>query len=310
MATALSLFNGKPGFPSLFKSNLRRPPPPPSCRPTVFATAHNSHFYLTSIEAEIEVHLKKVVSVRPPITVFEPMHNLVFAAPRTKASALCVAACELVGGHRDQAMVAASALHLMHSAAYTHQQLLSSTTTDQTMIHHAPPYKPNIKLLTGDGIVPFGFELLARSLDPTDQNHCDRVLRVIIELSRAIGSQGFVGGQYKQTESTQSDNEELGHDEGWIEHVCKKKEGEIHACGAACGAILGGGSEEEVEKLRKFGVYVGMMEGIGRNYGKGLMKMVERLRVLALEELESFYIDGGGKIEPIYSLVQPNFFSG
>ncbi|GFZ22001.1 hypothetical protein Acr_29g0011630 [Actinidia rufa] len=264
--------------------------------------AHNSQSYWASIEAEIEAHLKQAIPVRPPVEVFEPMHHLVFAAPRTKAPALCVASCELVGGDRTLALATASAL-LMHSAAYTHENLpLTDRPRARPAIRHA--YNPNIELLTGDGIVPFGFELLARTVDLT-QNNSDRVLRVIIEMAHAVGSQGVVEGQYNEFLAFQSNGEEL-HDEKWLEHVCKKKEGELHACGAACGAILGGGSEEEIEKLRKYGLYVGMIEGIlngmGRNE-KGLLEMAEKLGALALKELESF---SGTKAEAISSLVEAN----
>ncbi|KAL7186560.1 hypothetical protein ACSBR2_028318 [Camellia fascicularis] len=174
------------------------------------------------------------------------------------------------------------------------------------MIHHT--YGPNIELLTGDGIVPFGFELLARSVDPVQKNS-GRVLRVIIEITRAIGSLGVVDGRYTEIKGTQSNGEELRDENTWMEHVCKKKVGEMHACGAACGAILGGGSEEEIEKLRKYGLYVGMIQGmmmlvngLGRKEERE-MEMVGRLRVLALKELESF---DGKKVDLISSLVEAN----
>ena len=254
--------------------------------------------YWASINAEIDAHLKQAIPLRPPREVFEPMRHLAFAAPQNNAPALCVAACELVGGHRDQATAAASALHLMYAASFAHEQLPLTDRprpTSRPNTHHA--YGPNIELLIPDGMTPFGFELLAKSDDPA-QNNSGRILRVTIEIARAVGSQGIVDGQYQELERPQSDAN------GWIEHVSKKKEGGFYACGAACGAILGGGSEEEIEKLRRFGLYVGMIQGmlngVGRNE-KGLAKVVEELRNLALKELEEF---NGGKVEAIASFVK------
>ncbi|CAK9155859.1 unnamed protein product [Ilex paraguariensis] len=262
--------------------------------------------YWTSIEADIAAHLKRAIPIRPPVSVFEPMHYLTFAAPRITASALCIAACELVGGDRDQAMAAASALHLMHAAAYTHEHLpLTDRIRPKPAIHHA--YSPNVELLTGDGIIPFGLELLAKSIVKNGSNS-DRILRVIVEITRAVGSEGVVDGQYKEFLCSQSKGEESWN-LGDIEYVCKKKEGGLYACGAACGAILGGGSEEEVQKLRKYGLYVGMIEGmlygVGRNK-KGMEGEVEKLRGLATKELEIF---NGRKIEKICSLVQAGLCS-
>lgn len=261
-------------------------------------TMSQNQSYWASINAEIDAHLKQAIPLRPPLEVFGPMHHLAFAAPQNNAPALCVAACELVGGRRDQATAAASALHLMYAASFAHEQLPLTDRprpTSRPTTQHA--YGPNIELLIPDGITPFGFELLAKSDDPA-QNNSGRILRVTIEIARAMGSQGMVDGQYHELERPQSDNIR------WIEHVSKKKEGGFYACSAACGAILGEGSEEEIEKLRRFGLYVGMIQGMLHGVGrkeKGLAKVVEELRNLALKELEEFK---GGKVEAIASFVK------
>ncbi|KAK6124807.1 hypothetical protein DH2020_041450 [Rehmannia glutinosa] len=236
------------------------------------AAAQNQSYWV-SIEADVETYLKKAIPIRSPESVFEPMHHLTFAAPRTTAPALCVAACELVGGDRSRAMAAASAVHLMHAAAYIHEHLpLTDRPRPKPTVHHK--YNPNIELLTGDGIIPFGLELLARSMDLA-QNNQDKILRVIIEITRATGSQGV-----------------------------QEKEGELHACGAACGAILGGGDEEEIEKLRNFGLYAGMLRGLLGKNNSGIMEdKIEKLKALALKELESFQ---GKRTELIASLVEPS----
>ncbi|PIN20506.1 hypothetical protein CDL12_06811 [Handroanthus impetiginosus] len=287
MAISLSHINAKTRF---LANQYSRPQ-----LPSVAAMAQNQSYW-TSIEDDIKVYLKKAIPIKSPETVFEPMHHITFAAPRTTAPALCVAACELVGGDRSQAMAAASAIHLMHAAAYAHEHLpLTDRPTYRSTIQHK--YGPNIELLTGDGIIPFGLELLARSMDLTQSNQ-DKILRVIIEITRATGSQGIVDGQYQELGLQQ-----LGTDLEIIEYVSRKKEGELHACGAACGAILGGGAEEEIEKLRNFGMYAGMIQGMLRINKNGSEEKIAKLAALALKELESFH---GKKIELISSLVEPS----
>lgn len=254
--------------------------------------------YWANIDSDIESHLKKSIPIRPPLEVFEPMNYLTFAAPKSTAPALCIAACEAVGGQRDQAMAAASAIHLIHAAAYAHENLpLTDRAESRPKIGHK--FGPNIELMTGDGMIPFGFELLARSM-PLDLKNSDKILRVIIEITKAAGSEGIVEGQYRELDIVQSGSDTIS----LYEHVCKKKEGELHACGAACGGILGGGSEEEIGKLRKFGLYAGMikglMYGVGRNQ-KGVEEIVAELRGLAMKELEGFK---SGNIETISSLIE------
>ncbi|KDP39141.1 hypothetical protein JCGZ_00898 [Jatropha curcas] len=271
-----------------------------------FATSNKNHqSYWTSINADIDTHLKQAIPIRPPLVVFEPMHHLTFAAPETTAPALCMAACELVGGQRDQAVAAASALHLLHASAFTHENIPVTDrprSSSRPVFDHA--YEPNIELLTGDGMTPFAFELLAR-FDNLAQNDADRVLRVIIEISRAVGSQGVVEGQYNELRYDES-NGKKSFNAAWLDNVCRKKDGELHACAAACGAILGGGSEEEMEKLRRYGLYVGMIEGIfnrGERNEKWLQK-VNELKNLALKELKDFNQE---KVKKIFSLVENKF---
>ncbi|XP_011095406.1 heterodimeric geranylgeranyl pyrophosphate synthase small subunit, chloroplastic-like [Sesamum indicum] len=278
MASHLSHFTHKTSF---FTSNPRRPSPP--CMSVVLSTAPTQSYW-ASIDAQIDAYLNKSIPIRSPESVFEPMHHLTFAAPRTTAASLCVAACE-------------PAIHLMHAAAYTHEHLpLTDRPRPRPGIQHK--YNPNIELLTGDGIIPFGLELLARSLDPARSNP-DKILRVIVEITRATGSQGMVDGQYQELGLDQ-----LGSEYDVIEYVCKKKEGELHACGAACGAILGGGAEEEIESLRRFGLYAGMVQGIqGKNKAGFMEEKIEKFKELALKELESLQ---GKKTELISSLVEPS----
>lgn len=232
------------------------------------------------------------------------MHHLTFTAPEITAPALCIAACELVGGYKEQAIVAASAIHLMHAASYAHEQL-PLTDGDKPKTKHL--FGPNIELLTSDGIIPFGVELLAQMNDPF-QTNSQRILRVIVEITRAIGSQGMIEGQYNMSQHSQSSGEEAYH-VSIIDKVCKKKEGELHACAAACGAILGGGSEEEIETLRRYGQYVGTIQGILNLVEKDekwrvLIKEINELRDLALNELKDFH---HGKVEAISSFVEAKF---
>lgn len=252
------------------------------------------------MHSEIDTHLEQAIPIKPPLVLYEPMHHLAFDAPQTSAPALCIAACELVGGHRDQAMAAASALRLMHASAFIHKNLPLNHRPG-TRLTFDRTFGPNIELLTADGMMPFGLELLARSDDP-DQNNSDRVLQAIVEISHAMGSQGVMEGLYNELEHDKSDGEE-GFPVWWLHNVCRKKEGTLHACAGACGAILGGGSEEEIEKLRSYGRYVGMVQGIFNRFGGNACawKEVKELRDLALKELKDF---DQAKVRTISRLVE------
>ncbi|CAL5190659.1 unnamed protein product [Lathyrus oleraceus] len=270
-------------FPCISNQRRSHLPPlkPTTVRMSMTQQTRNSQPYGASVQADIEAHIKQFLTIKEPLAVFEPMHHLVFNAPKTTVPALCLAACELVGGQRHRAISAASALLLMEAATYTHEHLPLTDRPKPVVKNHV--FGPNVELLTVDGIVPFGFELLARS---DDGENSERILRVMVEISRAVGSGGVVDAQYRKTMDTRSDGEEVCHVEE-IMRVVEKYEGELHSCGAVCGGVLGGGSEDEIERLRKIGFCVGMIQGMAkRGFNEG--KQVIEARNLALQELKFF----------------------
>ncbi|GMJ15959.1 hypothetical protein HRI_005265100 [Hibiscus trionum] len=290
MAKAFSHINGNPMFYFPSRLNPNRPFPVllPFNKPFRVTMSCNQSYW-ASVSQDIEAHLKQAIPIREPLTVFEPMHRLMFAAPRNAAPALCVAACELVGGHRNQALPTASAIHVVYAASFFHEHLpLTESSRPKSKVEHV--YAPSMELQIGDAMIPFGLELLSQSDDPT-QNNSDRILHVMVEITRAIGSRGMIHGQFYQVEPHESDNNESSHMEQ-IERVSEKYEGTMYGCAAACGAIIGGGSEEEIERMRKYGSYIGKIEGIVNRSGsmdKDLMRrMVGELRDLASNELRWF----------------------
>lgn len=278
--------------PSTSRGMILRPrmivcPSSYSRRTIINCVATQNLSYWDSIHSDIDSHLKKAIPIREPVSVFEPMHHLTFSPSKTNAPALCVAACELVGGNREDAIVAASAIHLMHVAIYTREHLcISDQSKSEPKIPHR--FGPNIELLTVSGILPFGFELLAGSMNPAN-NNSDKLLRVMIEITRAVGAQGMVNHENNDNKFNQSSGQPSRR---------------LHGCGAACGAILGGGTDEEIERLKTFGVYVGKIEGLLSNMGQkegDKKQLVEKWRALAIKELEYF---DNRKIEQISTLVK------
>ncbi|KAL5731266.1 hypothetical protein ACHQM5_004014 [Ranunculus cassubicifolius] len=219
------------------------------------------------VNNEVEAHIQHVLAGKQPTSIYEPMSHLIVEVPRSMAPALCIAACEVVGGDKEKAIPAASALHLMHIATYTHEYLQLS---EQSI-----PW-------------PIMDMLLAAMEEQPDINP-DHILRVMVEIGRAMGSEGLVYGQYLKMRSMGLVPDEPC-EEGTIYEAFERKGGALYSCGAACGAILGGGSDEEIEKLRRYGLYVGMIHNImihdvlGRD--KKLLKLADSLRFLALKELE------------------------
>ncbi|KAE8732441.1 Actin cytoskeleton-regulatory complex protein end3, putative isoform 1 [Hibiscus syriacus] len=263
MAEALSHINGNPMFYLPSRPNPNPPFPlllPFKSKPFKVTMSCNRSYW-ASISEDIEAYLKQAIPVREPLVVSEPMHCLTLSA---RGTPLRLYAWPLV----SWSAVFVTKLCRWHPQSTSFLQLRSSMSIFR----------------------------LPKAIGPTEsddpiQNNSDRILRVIVEITSSIGSQGMIHGQYYRVESHESGNNESNHVQE-IERISKKYEGMLYACAAACGAIIGGGSEEEIERMRKYGLYVGTIEGIMNRIGsidKGLMKSrVEELRNLASNELRGF----------------------
>ncbi|KAH7659610.1 geranylgeranyl diphosphate synthase type II protein [Dioscorea alata] len=225
---------------------------------------HPHHHLFKSMQKDLKTHLHNSIPKTPPLEVTNPMHHLLSSAPTTMAPYVCLAASDLVGGRRDVALDVASALHLMHTAAWAHGRLIGlDLTTTLT-------YSPGVELLTGDGVFPLGFEIVARNKEVEPEVG----VKVVMEMVEMMG--GIIEGQ-------------LGRVEGGVdkELVWKERvEERLCGCGGACGVMVGGGGEEMVEKGRRVGMYLGAISEVVKS-GKGLER-VERLKMKVVEELEVF----------------------
>ncbi|KAF7815486.1 geranylgeranyl pyrophosphate synthase, chloroplastic [Senna tora] len=110
----------------------------------------------------------------------------------------------------------------------------------------------DVAVLAGDALLAFSFEHVAVSMvgvSPT------RIIRAVAELAKSIGAEGVVAGQVVDIDS--EGLSDVGVEKLEFIHLHKKAallEGAI-----VLGAIMGGGSDEEIEKLRKFARCIGLL---------------------------------------------------
>jgi len=126
-----------------------------------------------------------------------------------------------------------------------------------------------------------------------------RMIRAVAELARNIGSEGLVAGQV--VDSVSSGVSDLGLDH--LEFIHAHKTAALLEGSVVIGAIVGGGSDEDIEKLRKFARCIGLLfqvvddildvtmstEELGKTAGKDLVNdKVTYPKLLGLEKAREF----------------------
>ncbi|KAF8377950.1 hypothetical protein HHK36_031339 [Tetracentron sinense] len=198
--------------------------------------------------------LDQSVSLKEPQKVHEAMRYSLLAGGKRVRPVLCIAACELVGGDESKAMPAACGVEMIHTMSLIHDDLPCMDNDD---LRRGKPtnhkvFGEDVAVLAGDALLALAFEHIASA---TVGVAPARIIRAIGELARSIGSEGLVAGQVVDIGSTGLSDVGLEQ----LEFIHVHKTAALLEGSVVLGAILGGGADEEVEKLRKFARCIGLL---------------------------------------------------
>jgi len=181
------------------------------------------------------------------------MSYSIFAGGKRIRPIFAIAACEAVGGPLDQVLPAACALELIHTYSLIHDDLPAMDDDDyrRGVLTNHKVFGEATAILAGDALLTKAFEVLADGRRFTSPP--DAILKVTSEIARAAGDSGMVGGQMIDMESEHRDI-----DMDMLTNLHRKKTGALITVSVRSGAILGGGDENQVERLSEYGGCVGL----------------------------------------------------
>ncbi|RID51002.1 hypothetical protein BRARA_H01695 [Brassica rapa] len=201
--------------------------------------------------------LDLAVPLQEPLKIHEAMRYSLLAGGKRIRPLLCIAACELVGGEASVAMPAACAVEMIHTMSLIHDDL---PCIDNDDLRRGKPtnhkvFGENVAVLAGDALLPFAFEHLVTATSP--EVSPVRLVRAVGELAKAVGVEGVAAGQVADISSEGLDSNEVGLEH--LEFIHLHKTAALLEASAVLGGIVGGGSEDEIEKLRQYARCVGLL---------------------------------------------------
>ncbi len=144
----------------------------------------------------------------------------------------------------------ACALEMIHTYSLIHDDLPAMDNSDwrrgRPTSHKV--FGEAMAVLAGDALLNLAFETAMQAdIAP------DRLLCALRVLGACSGVRGMIGGQVIDIL-----NEGKAIDIALLEELQEKKTAALLAAACVCGAILGGASEEDVEKMRRFAICLGL----------------------------------------------------
>lgn len=187
-----------------------------------------------------------------PLDLRQAMTYAVLAGGKRLRPCLAIAVCEAVGGKKEAALDSACALELVHSYSLVHDDL---PAMDDDLLRRGQPtchakYGQATAILVGDALLTLAFEVLAKSSATGASN----LQRSIVELAKAAGVAGMVGGQ--AIDMAIKDRAEL--DLATLEHCHRMKTAALFAAAATLGALAADATDIEIEHARQYGLDLGL----------------------------------------------------
>ncbi len=180
-------------------------------------------------------------------------HSLMAGGKRIRP-VLCLAAAETVGGRETDTLQAACAIEMIHTYSLIHDDLPAIDNDDlrrgKPTCHIA--FDEATAILAGDALLTLAFETLS-AIKFTNETHALKWLNIIHSISIAAGYQGMIEGQMRDIASEGSllTLEEL-------EEMHSLKTGALIEVSVLSGAILGGGTNNQIKQLEVYAKNIGL----------------------------------------------------
>ncbi len=185
--------------------------------------------------------------------VVDAMRYSLFAPGKRFRPILTLAGAQAVGGDPAGAMPTACAFEFIHTYSLIHDDL---PALDDDELRRGQPtchikFSESTAILAGDALLTEAFNLVAAV--QTEDSGPAIAMRVLVEMGRAAGLQGMVGGQVVDVAT-----EGPSVDRTTLEFIHHHKTGALIRAAAVCGAILGGGTDKQIAALGRYAVNLGL----------------------------------------------------
>jgi geranylgeranyl diphosphate synthase type II len=208
--------------------------------------------YMTERRQEVDALLDQRLpspSLRPQV-IHEAMRYSVFAGGKRIRPILCMAAAEVAAGRYQAALLPGAAIEILHTFTLIHDDLPAMDNDDlrrgQPTCHIR--FGEANAILAGDALLTMAFEWLAACEAPSPY----RPGELILELSRASGSTGVIGGQVEDlaAEGKTPTPEQL-------HYIHTHKTGDLIRASVRIGAIAAGARADQLAAITRYGEVVG-----------------------------------------------------
>jgi len=205
-----------------------------------------------SLTSAVDRYLADWIDRRPlPANLREAIRYSLLGPGKRTRPILVLRSCEAVGGTADQAMPAAAAIEMIHAFSLVHDDLPAMDDDDlrrgrPTLHRHAGEA---MAILAGDALMGLAFELISDRVGPAE-------LSASVTRELVLGCNNMIAGQVY--DSLPEFDESIKPLER-LQTIHGNKTGALIRAACRMGGLCGGGDEQAIQALTRYGESVGLM---------------------------------------------------
>ncbi|WP_066312446.1 polyprenyl synthetase family protein [Bacillus sp. FJAT-29814] len=209
-----------------------------------------AHEYKLLLDHELRTLVEKL---NAPSILKESMVYSLKAGGKRIRPLLLFATLEAFGEDPRKGLFPACAIEMIHTYSLIHDDLPSMDNDD---LRRGKPtnhkvFGDAVATLAGDALLTYSFEVIGKL--PNESVPPETKIKLVVELAKAAGAEGMVGGQVADMEG---EDKFLSLQE--LEYIHIHKTGKLLSYSVLAGAIIAGANQNQMEFLSAFAHHLGL----------------------------------------------------
>jgi len=194
---------------------------------------------------KIDTRLQNALKNRQPASLYEPGAYIINSKGKRLRPLLVLLSAKAVGGNFKQVYNAAIAVELLHNFTLVHDDIMDHADKRRGRLTLHKKYDPNTAILTGDSLLSVAYEYLLKDCNGNAKNVIQSFTRGLVEVCE---------GQSMDTDFESKKDVTIND---YLTMIKKKTAAMSEMC-CNIGSSLGGGRNEEIKALSRFGLNLGI----------------------------------------------------
>ncbi len=196
-------------------------------------------------KSQVDDILSHSIEKQKPESLYEPLRYILNSGGKRIRPMMVIFSCEAYGGKPEDALNAAVAMEMLHNFTLVHDDIMDNADTRRGNMTVHKKWNENVAILTGDHLIGLAYSYLLK----TKSDKLNEIL------------EAFTDGIIEVCEGQSFDKEyEERKDVTLDEYIMmiRKKTAKMLETSAIIGALIGNGSNEQVENIRNYAANIGL----------------------------------------------------